>query len=63
MYFFILTWGLTKVNSSLVFFVESSILDFVVVLDASLDMKCVYTYFLNSVNSLFIKIVNMTEET
>ena len=39
---------------------ESSILDFVVVLAASLDINCLYMYFVIGVNSLFIGFVNMT---
>ena len=42
---------------------ECSILDFVVVLAASLDINCLYMYFMIGVNSLFIEFVNMTQET
>ena len=37
---------------------ESSILDFVVVLAASLDINCLHMYFMIGVNSLFIEFVN-----
>ena len=47
-------------NYPLYFLVESSILDFVVVPASSLDINCVYMYFMISVNSLFIEFVNMT---
>ena len=36
---------------------------FVVDLDEPLDMNCAYMYFLIGVNSLFIKLVNITKET
>ena len=50
-----------KVNDCpLHFFAESSIIDFVVVLAASLDINCLYMYFIIGVNSLFIEFVNMT---
>ena len=42
---------------------ESSILDFVVVLVASLDINCFNMYFMIGVTSLFIEFVNMTKET
>ena len=47
-------------NYPLYFLVESSILDFVVVPASSLDINCLYMYFMISVNSLFIEFVNMT---
>ena len=49
-------------NFPLCFVAESSILDLVVVLDASLEINCVYIYkdFMKGVNSLYIKFVNMT---
>ena len=44
-----------KVNDCpLAFIVVSYILDFVIVLDVSLGINCVYMYFMISVNSLFI---------
>ena len=50
----------TKVNDCpLAFIVVSYILDFVIVLDVSLDINCVYMYFMISVNSLFIENVCM----
>ena len=50
-----------KVNDYLLHFVaESSILNFVVVLAASLDISCLYMYFMIGVNSLFMEFVNMT---
>ena len=53
-----------KVNDKRLHFVaESSILDFVVILAASLDINCLYMYFMIGVNSLFIEFVNMTLET
>ena len=53
-----------EVNNPLLPFVtESSIVGFVVDLDEPLDMNCAYMYFLIGVNSLFIKLVNITKET
>ena len=53
--------SVTKVNGChLYFFAESTVLDFVVVLAASLDINCLYMYFMIGVNSLFIEFVNMT---
>ena len=53
-----------KVNSCPLYFVaDSSVLDFVVVLAASLDINCLYMYFMIGVNSLFIEFVNMTQES
>ena len=50
-----------KVNDCpLHFFAESSIIDFVVVLAASLDINCLYMYCMIGANSLFIEFVNMT---
>ena len=49
--------SVTKINSCLLC---SSVLDFVVVLAASLDIDCLYTYFIIGVNCLFIEFVNMT---
>ena len=43
----------------LAFIVVSYILDFVIVLDVSLGINCVYMYFMISVNSLFIEKVCM----
>ena len=49
-----------KANGSPLYFVaESSILDFVVVLDASLDIDFVYMYFMIGANSLVIEFVNI----
>ena len=53
--------SVTKVNDYLLYFVLGSpVLDFVVVLAASLDSNCLYMYFKTGVNSLFIEFVNMT---
>ena len=53
--------SVTKINSCLLYFVAgSSVLDFVVVLAASLDINCLYMYFMIGVKSLFIEFVNMT---
>ena len=53
--------SVTKVNGCPLYFVaDSSVLDFVVVLDASLVINCLYMYFMIGVNSLFIEFVNMT---
>ena len=53
--------SVTKIDSCLLYFVAgSSVLDFVVVLAASLDIDCLYMYFIIGVNSLFIEFVNMT---
>ena len=40
--------------------VKTSILYFAVVLAASVDINCLYMYFMIDVNSLFIEFVNMT---
>ena len=49
-----------KINDCpLAFIVVSYILDFVIVLDVSLGINCVYMYFMISVNSLFIEKVCM----
>ena len=51
----------TKINGCPLYFVAgSSVLDFVVVLADSLDVNCLYMYFMIGVNSLFIEFVNMT---
>ena len=39
---------------------ESSILDFLVVLAASLDINFLYRYFMIVVNSLFLEFINLT---
>ena len=49
--------SVTKVNGCPLYFV---VLDFVVVLADSLDVNCLYMYFMIGVNSLFIEFVNMT---
>ena len=52
---------MTKVKFCPFYFVSgNSVLDFVVVLAASLDINCLYMYFMIGVNSLFIEFVNMT---
>ena len=45
---------------TLILVAQSSILDFVVVLAASLDINCLYMYCMIGANSLFIEFVNMT---
>ena len=52
--------SVTKVNGCSFYFVaDSSVLDLVVVLAASLDINCLYMFFMIGVNSLFIEFVNM----
>ena len=52
--------SMTKVKGCPLYFVaDSSVLDFIVVLAASLDINCLYMYFMIGVNSLFIEFVNM----
>ena len=53
--------SVAKVNDSpLSFVAESSFLDFLLVLDASLGISCVCMCFMIGVNDLFIKFVNAT---
>ena len=53
--------SVTKVKGCPLYFVaESSILDFVIVLAAFMDINCLYMYFMIAVNSLFTEFVNMT---
>ena len=52
--------SVTKVNDCPYLVARSSILDFVIVLAASLGINCLYMHFMIGVNGLFIEFVNMT---